>query len=190
MSDEPKQPEHTAYDDEIIEEEREERRSNIPVVTMAVSLVVLAVTIGVIAYVVSRATNDVPVSQQTPSVQPTGQPQLPQEVGEYSRAPGRGGDAEPEGEALTSTAIYVRNGQESMIIVATRPGKPPREQLQDIGATNIVDYDDAATCGRDSDDQDVCAVAFGNTLIVVQGLRDQSTDDMVQFAREVAPRVG
>lgn len=193
MSDEsssPKDQHPASYDDEIIEEEREERRSNVPVVTMVVALAILAITIGVIAYVVSTATNNVPEPFETPSVQPTGEPKLPQQVEEYSLSPGSDSGTEPGSEQLTATAFYVRNGQESMLISAIRPAKDPREQLEDIAATNLVDYDDASVCGRDDKDLDICAVSYGNTLVLVQGLRDQSVDDMVAFARQVAPKIG
>ena len=190
MSEDQTDPYSGLSDDEIIEEEVEQGRSNVPMITMVVSLVVLATTVAVIGYFISSATTDLPASTETPSVQPTGEPKLPQEIGEYSRAPGGGGVDDSDPGQMTSTAFYIKNGQESMLIVAIRPAKDPRQQLEDIDTTNIVDYDDDARCGRDKNDLDICAVPYGNTLVVVQGLRDQSVDDMVEFAREVAPHIG
>lgn len=177
-------------DDEIIEEEVEQQRSNIPVVTMVVSLVILAVTVGVIAWFVSTAGDDSPEPVGTPSVQPTGRPELPAAVGEYQRAPGGGHDVGDQTELLTASSIYVRNGQEALLVVAVRPSSDAREILEQIEARAIVDHDDSARCGLDQNDLDICAVPYGNTVVLVEGLRDQSVDDLVTLAREIAPQVG
>lgn len=188
---EPHEPsgQQTHPDDEFIDGEPEPQRSNVPVVAMVIALAVLAITVGVVGYFVSGASDARPTPTVTPSAQPTGVPVLPQQIGDYQRQPG-GGEPDPEAELMTASSIYVRDGQPALLVVAARPASDAAEQLTAAGARNIVEHDAAARCGRDENDLDICGVPYGNTVVLVEGLRDQEVQELVDLAREIAPIVG
>lgn len=174
----------------LVDEEPEPaRRGGIPLLVMGISLAVLLGTLGVVGFLFTRSTTPQATQDSAPRTpEPTGTPVLPVTAGEFSRDPGNNAPQVMSGvdrSILTASAVYRRDGEPALVVVAGRPVGDSRVLLEQIQARGIRDMGNGALCGRDQNDLDVCAVRRYQTAVFVEGLRSQTPDELVQAARTI-----
>lgn len=163
-------------------------RTTIPVKIMIVSLVLLVLTVGVIAFLFTRTTGPATPTATPLPPEPTGAPVLPLQAGQYAREPG---DASPppdfgvDRSIVTSFANYRRHGEVALIAVGARPVDDPKALLDQIRVRAQRPVGDG-WCGREeSADLDVCILKRNRTAVLAIGLHDQTPEEIMTATADI-----
>lgn len=158
------------------------QRTNVPIRIMIVALLALLVTVGGVAYLTTRTTEQGSPTQTPIAPDPTGPPVLPLRAGEYAREPGDATappDFGVDRSIQTTYANYLRNNEPVLIAVAARPVEDSKALFDQIKIRAQREVGDG-WCGRDGSGLDVCILQRGRTAVLTFGLRDQTPEEIMQ----------
>lgn len=156
-----------------------------PRVIGVIVVVALVVIVGLVGYFSTRLGGTSPEATTTP---PPLTLELPMTAGDYSRDPNVESSPEPGGEndLEVRSATYVRNGADSLLVLAGRPVKTPEEMLALLPARGVQKMGTDGACGRSPEDYDVCVVLREDVGILAVALEDQTPEEIIAEARLIA----
>ncbi|MEL4356441.1 MULTISPECIES: hypothetical protein [unclassified Luteococcus] len=94
--------------------------------------------------------------------------------------------ANPTTKTSTISATYARSGQNSVVLLMSRPEKDPKKFMADMGMNTVVATDDGY-CGTSVDsNRDGCAIMRDDTAILIVDLVGQSRSDLMVVAHKFA----
>lgn len=112
----------------------------------------------------------------------------PLQMDEYSRDANSADtpSANPTTKKSVISATYARSGQNTVVLLMSRPEKDPKQFMADMGMNTVVATDDGF-CGTSVDsNRDGCAIMRDDTAVMIVDLVGQSRADLMVLAHKFA----